>query len=184
MGSLLEQVLPGRLRIQCRDKRGYNKKVRAPVAQRIERWPPEPGAWVRFPPGARNPLRKNTRAVKQPSDRDGSFLQIGTPRTGCSVAGRQYDLCYTCRADDLARNRSKPSTAPSPTPNIFTTVKCGDRTRFQKLRQGERQTSTLQTGKGYWPNLGHQEDETGLVYMLPILRTHDSTIHQRGSCKG
>jgi RHS repeat-associated protein len=30
---------------------------------------------------------------------------------------------------------------------------------------GERQTSTLQTGKGYCANLGHQEDETGLVYM-------------------
>jgi len=30
---------------------------------------------------------------------------------------------------------------------------------------GERQTGTLQTGKGYCANLGHQEDETGLVYM-------------------
>jgi RHS repeat-associated protein len=30
---------------------------------------------------------------------------------------------------------------------------------------GERQTSTLQTGRGYCANLGHQEDETGLVYM-------------------
>jgi RHS repeat-associated protein len=30
---------------------------------------------------------------------------------------------------------------------------------------GERQTSTLQTGKGYCANLGHQEDETGLIYM-------------------
>ena len=26
--------------------------VPAPVAQRIELWPPEPGAWVRVPPGA------------------------------------------------------------------------------------------------------------------------------------
>ena len=25
--------------------------MRAPVAQWIERWPPEPGAWVRVPPG-------------------------------------------------------------------------------------------------------------------------------------
>jgi len=30
---------------------------------------------------------------------------------------------------------------------------------------GERQTGTLQTGKGYCANLGHPEDETGLVYM-------------------
>jgi len=30
---------------------------------------------------------------------------------------------------------------------------------------GERQTPALQTGKGYCANLGHQEDETGLVYM-------------------
>jgi len=30
---------------------------------------------------------------------------------------------------------------------------------------GERQTGTLQTGKGYCANLGHQEDETGLIYM-------------------
>jgi RHS repeat-associated protein len=30
---------------------------------------------------------------------------------------------------------------------------------------GGRQTGTLQTGKGYCANLGHPEDETGLVYM-------------------
>ena len=27
------------------------ERNRAPVAQRIEHWPPEPGAWVRVPPG-------------------------------------------------------------------------------------------------------------------------------------
>jgi RHS repeat-associated protein len=30
---------------------------------------------------------------------------------------------------------------------------------------GERQTGTLQTGQGYCANLGHQEDETGFIYM-------------------
>jgi len=30
---------------------------------------------------------------------------------------------------------------------------------------GERQTGTLQTGKGYCANLGQQEDETGFIYM-------------------
>jgi RHS repeat-associated protein len=30
---------------------------------------------------------------------------------------------------------------------------------------GERQTPALQTGKGYCANLGHQEDETGFIYM-------------------
>src|SRR5260370_32721644 len=28
--------------------------INVPVAQRIERWPPEPKAWVRFPPGTPN----------------------------------------------------------------------------------------------------------------------------------
>lgn len=51
----------------CYDERQLLYLLYAPVAQRIERWPPEPGAWVRVPPGAPSaPKRRHLPSAVSP----------------------------------------------------------------------------------------------------------------------
>ena len=101
--------------------------MRAPVAQWIERWPPEPGAWVRVPPGVLPSLslprrqyalvvhhigRKHNRISDAPPTRASFTISVG--RYVICDANTPARLPQTPHAALYAVIDTKPARLPQP----------------------------------------------------------------------